>query len=344
MPSTTRLAIAGLKHGHIYWLLRDWRRPDLEVTGFWETDSDLARRHAGAFNIPADLLFENLETMLDEVQPEGVCAFGPISEHLMVVEACAPRGIHVMVEKPLAYQMDQAKKMAALARRHGIHLITNFETNWYASTYEAYRLAVEEKILGPIRKIVVHSGHRGPKEIGVGPDFLSWLADPEQNGGGAIVDFGCYGVNLSTWLLGGEEPETVTAVAQTFKPESYPAVDDEATIILGYRNSQTIVQASWNWPVNRKDMEIYGRDGYLLAPDRESIRLRSNLEQPEETLALEPAPEVLADPFKYFSAVVRGEEVVAPGNLWSLENALTVARVLDAARLSVREGKTIRLV
>jgi predicted dehydrogenase len=285
----------------------------------------------------------NLETMLDTVNPEAVCAFGPISDHLRVVEACAARKIHVMVEKPLAFRRDEAEKMDALVQASGIHLITNYETSWYASTYEAYRLAVEAGSVGPIRKIVVHSGHQGPAELGVGEAFLSWLRDPAQNGGGAVVDFGCYGANLATWLLGGREPDTVTAVLQTLKPETYPAVDDEATIILTYPETQVIIQGSWNWPVGRKDMEIYGRDGYLIAVDKETIRIRSNRDVAEETLKLEPAPEVVRDPFKYLSAVVRGTENVTPGNLWSLENALSVAKILDAARLSGRQGKTVRL-
>jgi predicted dehydrogenase len=59
--------------------------------------------------------------------------------------------------------------------------------------------------LGAIRRVVVHDGHQGPKEIGVPPEFLSWLTDPAQNGAGALYDFGCYGVDLMTWLMHGED-------------------------------------------------------------------------------------------------------------------------------------------
>jgi predicted dehydrogenase len=122
--------------------------------------------------------------------------------------------------------------MAALARTYGIHLITNYETTWYASTYAAYRMAVQEEAVGSIRKVVMHDGHAGPVEIGCNAEFVAWLTDPVLNGGGAVVDFGCYGANLITWLMGGAEPITVTAVLQTLKPDIYPHVDDEATIIL----------------------------------------------------------------------------------------------------------------
>jgi predicted dehydrogenase len=67
------------------------------------------------------------------------------------------------------------------------------------------------------------------------PEFLQWLTDPVLNGGGALTDFGCYGADLATWFMNGETPLTVTAVTQQIKPDLYPKVDDEATIILAYK-------------------------------------------------------------------------------------------------------------
>ena len=119
--------------------------------------------------------------------------------------------------------------------------------------------------------MVVHDGHRGPKEIGVQPEFLDWLTDPDRNGAGALFDFGCYGANLMTWLMDDARPISVTAVTQRFKPEVYPKVDDEATIILEYPGAQAIIQASWNWPFDRKDMEVYGRTGQVLTVGQNGV-------------------------------------------------------------------------
>ncbi len=129
---------------------------------------------------------------------------------------------------------------------------------------------------------MVHDGHRGPKEIGVQPEFLAWLTDPAQNGAGALFDFGCYGANLMTWLMDDARPTTVTAVTQRIKPDVYPKVDDEATIILEYPGAQAIIQASWNWPFDRKDMEIYGRTGQVLTVAQDGLRVRL-AGKPEET-------------------------------------------------------------
>lgn len=191
--------------------------------------------------------------------------------------------------------------------------------------------------------MVVHDGHRGPKEIGVSDEFLEWLIDPKLNGGGAIMDFGCYGANLMTWLMNGDEPVSVTAVTQTHKPEIYGEVDDEATIILTYPEAQGIVQASWNWPYNRKDMHVYGVSGFAYAKDDVNIDILYEEGEPLENRQLEDRNAPFSDPFSYFSGVVRGTITVEKTDLSSLENNITVMRILDAARKSAETGKTIYL-
>ena len=161
-----------------------------------------------------DLVYNTMDDMLVEIKPDAVAAFGSIYDHLQVVEKFAPMGVHVMVEKPLAVSIEHAKKMEALALKYNIILFTNYETSWYASHTRAYEM-IQENQIGELRKVVVHDGHKGPEEIGVNEEFLSWLKDPVQNGGGAITDFGCYGANLVTWFNEGEMPISVTAVVRS---------------------------------------------------------------------------------------------------------------------------------
>ena len=289
-----------------------------------------------------DIVYATLEEMLDRKKPEAVTGFNSVYQHIDVVRACAPRGIHVMVEKPLTYRLDQAKEMEALVKKHRIKLLTNFETTWYGSNHKAYQLLNTENTFGAVRKIVVHDGHRGPKEIGVGPEFLNWLTDPVQNGGGALIDFGCYGANLITWLMKGERPISVTAVTQQLKPDLYPKVDDEATIIVTYPHAQGIIQASWNWPVSRKDMEVYGQTGYVITIDNLNMRIRKNEKEKEISFAAEPKQFPQDEPFAYLRAVVRGE-IKNDDDLSSLRTNMMVVEILDAARRSAKEGKTIYL-
>jgi predicted dehydrogenase len=317
-------------------------RPDVEFVGFYDANTDLAERYASRFGLNPDLFYNDMNTMLDNTQPDGVVAFSSIFRHLEAVEVCAPRGIHVMVEKPLAVSMEHARKMESLVKQHNIHLLTNYETTWYPSNHEVYRI-VQDGQIGEIRKLHVRDGHHGPKELGCTPDFLAWLTDPVLNGGGAIIDFGCYGANLATWLMNNQRPLTVTGITQTHKPDVYPKVDDDSTIILTYPKMQAVIQGSWNWTFGRKDMEVYGQTGYAHAVNRTTLAYKLSREEPEQTLTLEERSAPLNDPFSYFGAVIRGEIVMDEFDLYGLTNNVLVVEILDAARESARTGQRIEL-
>ncbi|MBC7868336.1 MAG: Gfo/Idh/MocA family oxidoreductase, partial [Gloeobacteraceae cyanobacterium ES-bin-316] len=268
-----RVGVVGLTHTHVHWILGRPKDDRISIVGIVETNRDLALRYTQQHGYSMDLVFTSLEEMIAKTKPEAVTAFGTIYEHLAIVEKCAPLGIHVMVEKPLAVNLAHAKKMEALAKKYKIHLLTNYETTWYPTTHKAYELLAQDSI-GSLTQLVVRDGHRGPKKIGVNKEFLDWLTDPVQNGGGAITDFGCYGVNISTWMHKEKRPLSVTAITQQLQPENNPKVDDEATIILIYEKSKATIQASWNWPIGRKEMEIYGTTGAVFADNRNDLRLR----------------------------------------------------------------------
>lgn len=338
-----RLAIAGLTHDHVGWLLNKPERPGIEIVGIAEPDPSLIERAVERSGLDRSLFYPDLETLLTKAKPEAVAAFGTIFEHREVVAACAPRGVHVMVEKPLAVSGTHATEMASLARQHNIHLLTNYETTWYPSVHAIRRRAVEQKRYGTVRKVFIQDGHWGPVEIGCSPAFLDWLTDPVLNGGGAVIDFGCYGANLLTWLLDGAVPERVTAVTRTFKPETYPKVDDDSTIIVDYPETQGIILGSWVWPFGRKDLELYGTHGYSHAVGGRTLKVRERGDSEEQTVLLDPLRAPAHDPFSYLAAVVRGTISVAPTDLCALENNLTVVRILDAARESAATGRTVAL-
>lgn len=340
-----KVGVVGLTHTHVHWILGREDIGDIEIVGIVEPNKDLAQRYAKQHGFPMSLVYDTLEEMIAKVQPEAVTAFGTIYEHLEVVQTCAPKGIHVMVEKPLAVSLDHAKKMQALAKKHNIHLLTNYETTWYPTNHKAKELLDEGRI-GEMRKVIVRDGHKGPLKIGINKEFLDWLTDPKQNGGGAITDFGCYGVNLMTWLKNGEKPISVTAVVQQLQKENNPKVDDDATIILSYKDAKATIQASWNWPMGRKDMEIYGLTGAVYADNRNDLRVRKAIgydDFKETRMKLEELTNPYNDPFSYFAAVIRNEIKVKPNDLSSLENNMTVMEILDAAIRSAKKGKTIYL-
>jgi predicted dehydrogenase len=339
-----RLAIAGLAHGHVSGFLNNaLRRQDVQLVGVFDSDPALgktyAQRQPNGFS--PDLFFTDLGKMLDTVKPEAVATFTSTYDHAAIVEACAQRHIPVMMEKPLATDMKQAHAIEQAAARGAIPVIVNYETTWYRSHGDLWKLIKEQKAGGDIRKMVAMDGHQGPKEINVQPEFFAWLTDPVKNGAGALFDFGCYGANLMTWLMDNQRPLKVTALAQTNKPAIYQRVDDEATILVEYPKAQGIIQASWNWPFSRKDFEVYGEKAYAIATGGNSLKVRMPGQNAEEDRTLPELPADERDSISYLAAVARGKK--KPSGLSSLENNVIVVEILDAARESVRTGKTVSL-
>ena len=336
-----RVGIVGLVHGHVRGFFEySGKSPEIEIVGIAEPDAQLLSQAGAKYGFDRSQLFSNLEEMIAKAHPQAVLAYTNTYDHRKVVEICAHHGVHVMMEKPLAVSLEDALAIEKSAHAGHIHVLVNYETSWYRSNHAAYNL-VHQGVLGDIRKVVVHDGHAGPKERGVEPEFLAWLTDPKLNGAGALFDFGCYGADLMTWLMDGQRPQTVTAVTQQIKPEIYPRVDDEATIILTYPKAQAIVQASWNWPFDRKDMEVYGQTGYAITVKRDDIRVRRAGEDDEKQVAAKPIPAPYDDSMAYLRAVVL--DGAKEDGLSSLETNVTVTEILDAARRSAAEGKTISL-
>ena len=335
-----RVVMAGLAHGHADGFLNRVKdRRDIQIVGVAEADEKLFERYAAKFGLDAKLWHADLDETLTAIRPQAVLAYTNTYDHRRVVEICAKHRIPVMMEKPLAVSIADARAMEQAARSGNIIVLVNYETSWYRSNHAAYDL-VHENAIGELRKVVVHDGHPGPKTINVQPEFFAWLGDPKLGGGGALFDFGCYGADLMTWLMDGRRPDSVTAVTQHFQPEVYPHVDDEATIVVTYPKALAIIQASWNWPFDRKDMEVYGQTGSAITVKRDNLRLRLP-KGDEQLVAAKPVLPPYDDSLTYLRAVVL--DGLKPDSPSSLETNLIVTAILDAARASAAEGKTIRL-
>ena len=341
-PAPVRVAIVGLVHGHVDGFLSALpKQKGIELVGISDPDPALAAKYEKKFSLPHSFFFTATDQMIDQRHPQALLVYTSPGDHRKVIEAAAVRGISVMVEKPLTLSFDDALAIRRVAHEHRIHVLVIYETTWYSSNRAAYD-EVQAGRLGDIRRVVVHDGHQGPAEIGVPPEFLKWLNDPAQGGAGALYDFGCYGADLMTWLMHGEAPLTVTAVTNHDKPQLYPIVDDDATIVLAYPHAQAILQASWNWPFNRKDMEVYGATGYAITVGSDRLRIRHQHDAEEHTTTTAPLNPPQQDSLSYLVAVLRGE-IEPKGDLTALDTNVVVMQILDAARESARTGKTVKL-
>ena len=337
-----RVAIVGLEHGHVAGFLHAFpQQHDVELVAIVDAVPALRDKYEQEFHLEHALFFSKLDDAIAVTHPQALLVYTPISEHRWAIEQAGAHNLDVMVERPLSLSLSDALAIRKSSREHHIQVLVNYETTWYASNHLVYDIAQKGR-LGDLRKVVVHDGHQGPQEIGVQPEFLEWLTDPAQSGAGALYDFGCYGADLMTWLMHGEAPLSVTAVAQADKPDKYPRVDDDATIVLGYPHAQAVLMPSWNWPYSRKDMEVYGTKGYAIAVNSTQVRTRFSEKAPDETMtapALTP-PEDTS--LHYLAAVVRGE-LKPQGDLTALDTNVVVMQILDAARESARTGKTVIL-
>jgi glucose-fructose oxidoreductase len=338
-----RVAIVGLEHGHVGGFFAQFpKQHDTELVGVADADAALRDRYEKQFHLDHSLFFADEEKMVAATHPQALLVYTAVGEHRRVIEFAAAHNLAVMVEKPLTLSLDDALAIRKAAREHHIPVLVNYETTWYTSNRAIYDMLQQGK-LGDIRKVIVRDGHEGPAEIHVQPEFLKWLTDPAENGAGALYDFGCYGADLMTWFMHGEAPLSVTAVAQTDKPQTYPHVDDDATIVLRYPHAQAVLLPSWNWTFGVKDMEVYGNKGYAIAINGgKQVRERFSESAPEDTFTAPPlaAPEDTS--LHYLAAVLRGE-VQPHGDLTALDTNVVVMQILDAARESAKTGKTVTL-
>ncbi len=336
------VVIAGLNHDHIYGIMGSYQRGDLNVLAIAEPNPQLVEKYKKMYNIPADVFYTNLAEALKDKKPDVVLAYNAISDHINVIETAAPLGLSVMVEKPLCLNNKEAERIAFLANKYNVKVLTNFETTWYPSNQEAYVDIKKDDKIGPIVKMVAHDGHQGPKEIGVSKDFLSWLTDPAKNGAGALVDFGCYGANLMTWMMDGKMPISVSAVTHQIKPDVYPKVDDDATIMLEYANATGLIEGSWNWPFSIKDFEVFGKSGYLQAVNNNTMRFRKDGMNSYDIYKAKDLDNTQSNYLGYLMSVLKGDNE-DKHDLSSLSNNIIVVKILSAAKESAKTGKKVYL-
>ena len=339
----TRLAIVGLDHDHVWDILKNIAsEPDAELIAIADAHPELVEKAKS--QVPATVKFySDYVKMLDEAKPEAVIVTTENDKHAAILRECAKRHIHYSTEKPMATNAADAREMERLAKQANIKLMVNYWNAWVAPSHEISR-RVHEGQLGPVRKIVVQYGHQGPKEIGVSKEFADWLYDPVKNGGGAVIDFGCYGAEWALWLKG--RPTRVYATAKKLKIEQHNQVDDEATIVLDYPDATAILQASWNWPYDLGQVQVFGPKGSLLARAHDLFYRPAaednNDDAPDgRPVTLATLPHESSNPIANFVDHIRNNKAIEdPVSPWL---NVQVMEILDAARESIRTGRAQEL-
>lgn len=342
LKSPIRLAIIGLDHDAVGdFISRARVRQDVQLVGIVESNRALITSYSRLFNFNTNSFYPDLARLTAGTDVQAAAIFTRTCDHRDVVEWCATHKIDVLLEKPLAVNLNDALAMAAAVKGGGIQIMVDYETSWYPSMATAYTIAHDQRAVGELRRIMVTAGDQGPKDAGCSDVFLAWLTDPALSGGGALTDFGCYGADLITWFMANQRPKTVLAQSVNLKPDIYPRVEDEGTIVLTYTNAEGIIQASWNLPFSERSLQIYGTAGYVFAPEMDLVRFRLAGTSESELQLQNSESGISSDDISYLVAVVRGE--VKPSGPWSLEVSLIATEILDAARKSAELHRPIPL-
>jgi len=332
-----RMAIVGLVHSHAWGHLREMAKNGaIEIVGVAEPDEDL--RSLAAKELPAVVFYNDYLKLLDERKPEGVWAFVENDRHLELAKACASRGIHVIFEKPMAATLQQARQMAEIAKEGKVQLMINYQMAWWPANYAAYDIAAKGDI-GKVWRVRSVIGHGGPAPRDAadvrGQRFWSWLNN-EDRGGGALIDFTCYGAVWLRWYLG--LPKSVYAVTTHTRADVYKT-NTSATVLAAYPdNGVGIIEGSWDLPRSFQDLEVFGDKGsiYMTSRGVEAYVGRDKKDVPPGSLE-----ENRRDPVAYFVDSIRAgkplEGMVGP------DFNLDVMQIVEAARLSAKTGKAVTL-
>jgi len=331
-----KIAVVGLVHSHVWGHLGRMVKSDaVKLAGVAEKNPELVAE-AKKLGVADNLIFDDYVKMLDTVKPNIVWAFVENNRHLEIAKACASRKINIMFEKPLASTYKEAAEIRDLAKKSGIHVLTNYQMAWWASNYTAKAIA-DSGDLGNVYRIRGVVGHGGPGSEGArNKYFFEWLTDPVKNGAGALMDFGCYNALWSLWYFG--RPETVYATAQHIRPERFPKVEDNATLVLNYPKFSGVFEGSWDLPRSFQDLEVFGSKASEYMTNGK-VEVRKGRETTAATVA--PLAPENSEPIAHMINAIKTGKALE--GMVALDINVQVIEIIDAAKESIKTGRAVKL-
>lgn len=340
-----KLGVAGLVHDHVWGLLNQFDAlEDVRIAAAADPNPPLIKRVNENFGV--EKTYTNFLDMLDKEELDGVLACTENSRHVDVVEAAGEKGTHVIMEKPMSANLAQAERIVRASEKHGIKVMVNYPTTWSPAVQYAHKL-VEEGKIGKVFHTRFRGAHAGPKEVGCSPYFYEWLYNKDLNGAGALLDYCCYGVNISQWFL-GRQPKSLIATTGILA-RTYLAVEDNALIVMEFGDAIGLAEACWSQvgshPIHGPI--INGIDGSLIVDEEGNLHLYSVKEKGNyrdirgEVLKVPPPPKGWINGPEYFVERIRKDEDI--DDPLGVRFNRNVQEVLEAGVRSAAEGKRIHL-
>ena len=310
MMDKIRVAFIGLAHIHFITLSHDFKKypEEFEFVGMADyppfTQEELETRIK--MNVPKDVdvkLWDDYRDLLNQDIDLAVITTD-IKDHASVVEETLAMGIHTLVEKPMALNMEDAKRMYRAYKKSSAELIINWPVAWMPSFRKAKELA-NSGIVGDILRVHYRSpATMGPYKLNeYSPQELSklWWYKYER-GGGSICDYAGYGCALITWVT-GKMAKRVSGFKKNFLIP-FSDVEDYSTFTIDFGDCVGIVEGSWS-TLNSGEIPtgpvIYGTKGTIVSDRYDGkVRIYKELKpyqsdvKPSDVIKVEPIEDCIS--------------------------------------------------
>ena len=298
-------------------------------------------------------VYSNYSEMLEKEKLDIVLVTSENDQHADVVEACARHKVHVCVEKPMSVSLVDGQRMSDACQKNKVLLVTNWPVAWSPVAHHIKTL-IEQNKIGRLLEIKWRGGHTGPLgNAAVHPGLQEKLGQvseaklastwwhQKKAGGGALLDYCCYGAMLSRWYYGCQA-DSVSAVA-TNLASSWGDADDNAIVIIHFPESIALVEGSWTTLSHGTATGpiIYGTSGTLVADFKANSITLDRGDKNQEAIQPEKLAEKNQDLATHMIEHLESGHPLLP--ILSHDFNLEVMAILDAATQSASRRKTTTL-
>ncbi|MDP4133324.1 MAG: Gfo/Idh/MocA family oxidoreductase [Bacillota bacterium] len=215
----------------------------------------------------ANKIYYDYNELLD-LKPDIVLINSDVKSHADIAEVALRRGLCTVIEKPMAFDMQDAKRMYRAAKKSSGELIINWPIAWFPAFNKAKELA-DSKIVGKVLRVQYRSpSTRGPYRLGqyTAQELSNMWWYQHDRGGGSIMDYAGYGCVLTTWITGLTAKRVSGMKKNFFLP--FSDVEDYSTFTLDFGEKIGLIEGSWSTMNNGEIATgpvIYGSEGVIVA-------------------------------------------------------------------------------
>jgi predicted dehydrogenase len=335
MKERLRVGLVGVAHPHVWGVLTSLKDGNLGT--LCAASLDKPARESDKERLQRDYnvtkIYGDYHEMLDE---ENIDVVFNYTDHLLrtpVTQLATSRGLHVMVEKPMAYNLKDGERMLEAAEKNNVKLMVNWPTMW-STAYRKVNELVKDGTIGRIFQIRARAGHNScERENYVGSCF-EWMGQKEA--AGAYLDFCCYGVALAVWLMG--MPKRVFGTAGNFVKDFIPSYDN-GMVVMMYDRGTAAVEGTWS-QIGRVPVDpvIYGTKGSIVLGPQETTVFTKD-KQEGEAVKIDPLPQGERNAVEYFLTRIKENKPIE--GMCDPRFSKDVQEVLEAGLISSKGGMAV---